>query len=69
MKHLSTSIFWFCLAAIIAGGAAQLLSLVEWPGLLRFLPTVVSIGVFVFVFCIGGMCVAAGRDDERMGLK
>ena len=69
MKHLSTSIFWFCLAAIIAGGAAQLLSLVEWPGLLRYLPTVVSIGVFVFVFCIGGMCYAAGRADDRGGRK
>ena len=68
MKHIA-SIFWFILAAIIAFGAAQLLSLVAWPGLLRYLPTTVGIGVFLFVFAIGSMCVAAGRYDERMGLK
>ena len=69
MKHLSASIFWFILAGMVAGGAAQLLSLAAWPGLLRYLPTVVGIGVFAFVFAIGGMCVAAGRDDEMRGLK
>ena len=69
MKHISAAIFWFILAAIVAGGAAQLLSLVAWPGLLRYLPTVVGGCVFGIVFAIGGMCVAAGRDDEMRGLK
>ena len=52
MKHIA-SIFWFVLAAIIAGGAAQLLSLAPWPGLLRYLPTTVGIGVFVLIFGFG----------------
>ena len=68
MKH-TVSIFWFCFAAIIAGGAAQLLSLVAWPGYMRCLPTIVGIGVFAFIFAIGGRFVAAGRDDEMRGLK
>ena len=58
MKHLSTSIFWFCFAALVAGGAAWLLSLVAWPGYMRYLPTIVGIGVFAFVFAIGGIGIA-----------